>query len=339
MNRWIGFRTLKTGVGATVAIILTQLLGLNYMASAGIITILSIQNTKRGSLTMAIRRLIATGIALTLSGLLFMLLGFNSIVFGLYIIMFIPLALRFKVTEGIVPASVLVTHVLAAGELSVDLFINEILLMLIGVGVALVLNLHMPNLEKQLLEDRIDIETKLYHLIREMATALETQEVDEQGEIRCKELEQKIKEARKKASQNNSNYFMQPVNHYEKYFEMRERQLQMVIYMRRHFDKFYKTFEQTKKVARFTEHVALSIYRKVTVEVLQEELEDLRETFKGSQLPSSREEFENRAMLFQFLNDMEQFLDIKKAFKENLSLEERNFYENQKVSFDNEAEN
>ena len=34
------------------------------------------------------------------------------------------------------------------------------------------------------------------------------------------------------------------------------------------------------------------------------------------ELPKNREEFENRALLFQFLNDLEDFLIIKKEFKE-----------------------
>lgn len=34
-------------------------------------------------------------------------------------------------------------------------------------------------------------------------------------------------------------------------------------------------------------------------------------------LPKNREEFENRALLFQFLNDLEDFLLLKKAFKDN----------------------
>ncbi|PHV71219.1 hypothetical protein CS063_05875 [Sporanaerobium hydrogeniformans] len=323
MSKWIGFRTLKTGIGATIAIIFAQLLGLEYASSAGIITILSIQNTKKESLNIALKRLIATIIALVLSSLLFKVLGFNSIVFGIYIILFIPLAVRLKVLEGIVPASVLVTHVLAANRLSSSLFINELLLLLIGAGIALILNLYMPNLEQQLLEDKGYIEQTLYDLMKDMAKALETQQVDR----RCGEwldgLEERLKEARFRARQNNNNHFTQTINHYEKYFEMRERQFQLVIYMRRHFEKFYKTFEQTKKVAEFTEHVALSIYRKITVEALQKELEDLRIFFKENPLPITREEFENRAMLFQFLNDIEQFLNIKKEFKEKLTLEEK----------------
>ena len=42
----------------------------------------------------------------------------------------------------------------------------------------------------------------------------------------------------------------------------------------------------------------------------------LRKDYEMMELPQSRKEFENRALLFQFLNDLEDFLIIKKEFKE-----------------------
>lgn len=44
--KFIGYRTLKTAIGATIAMSIAGALGLKYSVSAGIITILSIQNTK-----------------------------------------------------------------------------------------------------------------------------------------------------------------------------------------------------------------------------------------------------------------------------------------------------
>ena len=96
MKNMIGFRTLKTGIGATVAMLIAQKLNLSFSASAGIITILSIQNTKRASCEIAIRRMIATVIALAIGGILFELLGFNALVFGIYIIIFIPVTVRLR---------------------------------------------------------------------------------------------------------------------------------------------------------------------------------------------------------------------------------------------------
>ncbi|WP_054741671.1 aromatic acid exporter family protein [Cellulosilyticum ruminicola] len=83
MKNVIGFRTVKTWVGAAVAMVLAEIMGLAFSASAGIITILSIQDTKRVSCQIAIRRLIATVIALTIGTVLFEVIDFHAIVFPL----------------------------------------------------------------------------------------------------------------------------------------------------------------------------------------------------------------------------------------------------------------
>ncbi|WP_372869535.1 aromatic acid exporter family protein, partial [Planomicrobium okeanokoites] len=56
----IGYRTLKTAVGVIIAISLAQLLQLEFFVSAGILTILCIQPTKKRSIRAALSRFIAS---------------------------------------------------------------------------------------------------------------------------------------------------------------------------------------------------------------------------------------------------------------------------------------
>ena len=42
--------------------------------------------------------------------------------------------------------------------------------------------------------------------------------------------------------------------------------------------------------------------------------EELRESYSVQELPRSREEFENRAMLYHIMEDMRVFLEIKREF-------------------------
>ncbi len=115
MKYRLGMRTIKTALGATLAILVAQALGLKYALSAGIITVLSVQNTKQKSVEIAKLRLYSTVLALLLSGILFLTFGFHPVSFGLYLLLFIPLAVEFKLSDGIVMSSVLVTHVLGEG--------------------------------------------------------------------------------------------------------------------------------------------------------------------------------------------------------------------------------
>lgn len=146
----IGMRTVKTAIAATLAIILAEWLHLEYAVSAGIIAILSVQNTKKGSLQLAIQRVYSTVLALSIAAVFFMLIGYNAVSFGLYLLIFIPLAVKLHVADGIVVSSVLVSHILLEQSLSFFWFKNELLLMAVGAGIAIILNLYMPKMEDEI---------------------------------------------------------------------------------------------------------------------------------------------------------------------------------------------
>lgn len=327
MKKIVGIRTLKTAIGATIAIILATILGLKYSPSAGIITILSIQITKKQSIEIAIKRFVATLVAFLVAGVLFKILGYNALVFGLYLLIFIPITARFNISDGIVMASVLVTHLLVEQTVTIELLKNEVLLVLIGAGVALILNLYMPSIEETLAENRQDIEQTMYDLFYKMGDALEGCYVAIDEQLLFNKLEQKILKARADAYKYTNNHLFAAVSPYEHYFEMRSRQLQVMYYMREHFSRFFMTYEETKTVANFSRKVAASIKGEIKAKELLEELSLLREEFKKTNLPQTREEFENRAMLYQYLNDIEHFLEIKEKFRESLTEAELVRYE------------
>ncbi|MGO5066475.1 aromatic acid exporter family protein [Clostridium sporogenes] len=316
--RFIGYRTLKTAVGATIAMSIAAALGLKYSVAAGIITILSIQNTKRKSLNVAIQRIIACLLALAISSTLFTILGYNAIVFGLFLLLFIPLAVKFNLQEGIVVNSVLVTHILLENNVSINLFLNEISLMLIGAGVALLFNLYIPSIEREIKEDQVYIEDHMKEILIQMSIALRKLSVSLKEDELFNDLEERLPKAKKRAYINLNNYFLLDVSYYVAYMEMRIQQFETLKRMRQHFNKFFMTYEQTEMIADFTKKVADSLYEENTGEDLILDLENLREGFKKMNLPNTREEFENRALLFQFLNDMEQFLIIKNEFKKTI---------------------
>lgn len=322
----MGVRTLKTGIGAAVAMLIAKMLGLMYWPSAGIITILSIQATKRQSVELALKRVIATVIALIVAAGLFVTIGYSPVVFGLYLLLFIPIAARFELADGIVMASVLVTHLMGEGQVGREIMVNELGLVAVGVGVALILNLYMPSIEGQLSQCREGIEDAMYELFCALSTSLRAKAVPIGEERLFGDLARQVAEAQSKAYKYANNHLFATVSPYEKYFGMRSRQLQVMGYMREHYRRLSMTYQETEIVADFALKVAASIKGEVRVMVLLEELEDLRAYFKQSPLPQTREEFENRAMLYQFLNDLEYFLEIKKAFRESLTEQELRHY-------------
>ncbi len=318
MRKIIGLRTLKTAVGSALAIILAGSLGLKYASAAGIITILSVHNTKKTSITLARQRIESTILALVISGSLFLVFGYTPVIFGVYLIIFIPLTVILKITDGIVVSSVLVTHLLVEKSVSPFLIKNELLLMAIGAGIGIILNIYMPKIEGEIKENQRDIEEYMRKILFNMAESLRNQSVHIEEEKLFNDLESKLKEGTERAYRNLNNYIMNEVKYYVQYMEMRTLQYEILKYMRMHFVKFYMNFHQTEMVAAFTEKVALNFGEFNTAQELMAELKGVMKACKVQELPKSREEFENRAMLFQFLNDMEYLLEIKKNFKDKL---------------------
>lgn len=317
--RFIGYRTLKTAIGATIAIIIAASIGLKYGTAAGVIVILSVQSTKKESMKIAIKRMEACILALFLSVILFNLLGYSALVFGLFLLIFIPAAAKFKLQDGIVVNSVLVTHLLVEKSASISLIINELLLMFIGVGVALLLNLYMPSIEVKIREDMNSIEDLIRDLLKHMSDALRECAISIREEEIFNQLEGRLNVGRKRAYRILNNSLFADNSYFAKYMDMRVQQLNALKNMRRHFERFSITYKQTEMIADFTLRLSNSIHEYNSADGLLKNLQELRESFTAMELPKTREEFENRAMLYQFLNDLEQFLFIKNDFKKYLN--------------------
>src|SRR5690348_3370871 len=103
----IGNRTIKTAIGMAISILIAEQLGLHNFASAGIISILCIQITKRKSLRSAWDRFLACTLAMPFSAVFFEIFGYEPIVIGIVLLVFIPTLVMLKANDGIVTSCVI----------------------------------------------------------------------------------------------------------------------------------------------------------------------------------------------------------------------------------------
>ncbi|WP_090039034.1 aromatic acid exporter family protein [Clostridium frigidicarnis] len=311
---FIGQRVLKTALGAPIAMAISDMLGLKYGLAAGIIVILSIQNTKKESFTVALKRFVSTIIALGISSILFKIFSFSPWVFGVFLMLFIPIAVKVKVGDGIVVSSVLVTHLMSEKSVNMSILGNEVMLFLIGAIIALILNLYMPSVENEINEEQRYIEELIKYILIEMSISLTQRSVSIKEELRFNELEETLNRGKKRAIINYNNYFFINSNYYNSYMDMRINQLEILKSMRGYFQRLSEIYHQNYMLSEFINDIGESIHEKNNAETLLKELNLLKEKFRIMDLPKTREEFENRSLLFQFLNDMEQFLKVKNNF-------------------------
>ena len=105
------YRTIKTAVGAGLAIWIASLLDLEFATFAGIIVIMCIEKTKKKTLITMKDKFLASLLSLILGALFFEVLGYNPIVFSLFILLFVPILVRAHIQAGFVTSMVVVLHV------------------------------------------------------------------------------------------------------------------------------------------------------------------------------------------------------------------------------------
>lgn len=301
-------------ISATIALIIGNILGLQYATVGAVIAILSIQDTRKKALIISYKRIVACSIGILLSVILYSLLGNRPLIFGLFLIILIPLTSRLKVQEGMVPSVVLSTHFLVADNITIALIFNEILLMIIGIGVAAIANIFMPSLEDKFKDDKEWIEEHYRIIISKMSKSLITHTVDIDEQKIINEVEKRLYESKETAYKIVNNHFFKSSSYYTDYINMRINQFDTIKRMRLHFQRFNIPVEQMNVMADFTLCVAENISEMNDCKSLLRDLDILRSEFKKMELPKTRDEFESRAQLLQFLNDMEEFLLIKRNF-------------------------
>lgn len=312
----IGLRTIKTVIASVLAILIATQLHLLYATAAGIIAILSVGNTKKTSLKSGLGRVLSLGLAIILSFICFTTLGFHTWAFGVFLLVFIPLSVRFNLADAIVVNSVLITHFLVEKSFSWQMILNETLLMTIGVGLALLLNLYMPDNEKQLKEDIKAIEEDFRTIIFAMAAHLNLEKIAPLDDA-CLDLRSKLRAALNQAHIHQKNQWISEEDYYSEYFSMRLAQLRILrdmvnLLIETDIDGLF--VDDLRKVLIST---AENFAEENDGKLILWQIEAVYQNYRQKPLPQTREEFENRALLFQFLQSFRSFVEIKAIFYQN----------------------
>ncbi|MGV3084485.1 aromatic acid exporter family protein [Enterococcus dispar] len=314
----IGLRTIKTVIAASLAMFFAQLLNLLYAPAAGIIAVLSVGNTKKATLLTAFYRVISLIIATIISFFCFNLLGFNPFAFGVFLLLFIPVSVYFNLEDGIVVNSVLVTHYLSENSFAWQIITNEFLLMSLGVGLALLANLYMPDIGKTLKEEQVIVEVMFKKLLGQLANGLNLPSAAKKAWETCGQLGDYLAQAQIKANRHQQNYWFQEDSSFATYFTMRRGQVLILRDMIRLLDQIEVEEEYVADMRYLLQTTAKTFgYDNDGRELLQL-IAAISRNYEASPLPKNRLEFENRARLFQFLQLFTSFIETKAEFSRRL---------------------
>lgn len=312
-------KTLKIAVGSAISIIIADLLSLSFGTAAGIITLLSVQNTKKETLRVAGKRILAFLIAICLAFIVFQLFDYSAISFGLFLFLFVIICEIWNLQEGISLCAVLVTHFLTLKHMYAADIWNEFLLLIIGISVGAFTNLYMPRNIKEIKRSQTYIEEKMKGILHHLSVQLTKPDRREEI-VEIQELHLYIQRAVRMAYENSNNTFLSDSQYFVSYMELRLTQLSVLerIYtLVQNVDKHQLT--QTLAVGEYMNLVAKSFRENNNGIMLLEELTRLKAYFETDELPNNRREFENRAVLYQIVCEMQWFIQLKAEFAESLT--------------------
>jgi uncharacterized membrane protein YgaE (UPF0421/DUF939 family) len=310
----IGYRTIKTAIGAPVAISIAQLLGLTNFVSAGILTILCIQPSRKKSVLSAWHRFAACVLATIFSFLFFETIGYHPVVVGLMLALFIPTTVLLKVTPGIATSSVIFLNLYSAEYMSYTFLFDQFLVILVGVGVGLLLNLYMPSLDKQLKEKQEKLEQNFQIILYEIALYIQDKNENWTGKELTKS-EEILDEALELVDLDKENHLLRDKHPYYDYFTMRAQQLELLGQMLPLVSRLPDKDRISEEIADFFIQLSEAVHPGNTAIFYLNKLTELKKQFNSEELPATQEEFETKANLFRLLHEIEDYLNVKRKFK------------------------
>lgn len=309
----MGYRTIKTAIGAGLAIWIASLFDLEFGSFAAIIVIMCIEKTKKKTLHSIRKKFFASLLSLLLGSICFELLGYSPVILTLFIFLLVPILVKLRIQEGFITSIVVILHIYTVKEANLENLLNELYVIFIGIGIALLINSIMPSFREEIERYKTEIETKFSVILYQFSILLKDGEQNWDGKELI-EVENILNQAKNIAIQDVENHLLRKENNDYYYLEMREDQLEILKQMVGIISIVSSSVLDIKQrgmlagiFLNISQHVD-SGDTTIALKLLEEYEESIRET----DLPKTREEFEIRANLFYVNFEIKNYLLIKK---------------------------
>lgn len=307
---------LKISVGSCAAMYIAEALNLEFAVSAGSITLLTLLTTKWETLRLSLVRLLSFAVTVALSFIFFEHIPSAWIAYGMFLFVMTALLEGFGWRAALSVNAVICTHFLATDNFSPEFILNEFYLVLLGVSIAVLLNLYNNNAhqKKRVLTGVAAVETGLTSTLGKLAEYLMSD--DESGGVweDIKTLEADIEGYLDLAHEYQDNTFSAQPGYYIDYFEMRGKQCGVLHSLHYEMERMRGTPKQAEIVADYIMYLKNYVTEMNDPAAQLEQLDRLLGAMKEEELPKTRKEFEDRALLYHILMDLEEFLKYKRRF-------------------------
>lgn len=318
----IFLRIFKIAAAASAGSFLAMMLHLTTPTSAGIIAILSLQNTRRETFSLVAKRILSFFPAMAVALTVFSLIGYQVWSIFVYLILFAAVCELLSLQNTLVSNTVLMLHLYTAQSAHPSLLLNELLLLLIGTACGILMNLYMPGNS-----DRIrQAQARSEQIFRETFHRI-AQDIVMDKQLACtffdlSPLDMILEKLEKEAWENRGNTLLSDEQYFIKYVEMRKSQKLVVEKLCQNIHLLHGVPAQAHSISHFIDNLGTKFHESNNTRKLMQQLTQMQASMQKEPLPATRAEFENRAVLYRILYDLEELITIKKRFIETLTPEE-----------------
>jgi uncharacterized membrane protein YgaE (UPF0421/DUF939 family) len=311
----MGFRIIKTAAATILAVLLAAAVGIPNAQSAGLLAILGVEVTRKRSLRTISARFFASLVGLLCGCSLFWLFGFHYWVLGVFVLLGFPLIVRSGFKEGIVTSSVIVFRVFGQAELSVHVLLQQVELLMIGLGSAGLVNLiYMPKTEGVMYGIRKEVDGAFSVIFNQMARTLRDPQYLWDGKELI-EANKAVQQGLMAAGREMENHVIHPDEAWNVYFYMRKEQLECIQVMMQLLSQIYRSFPHGEMTADLFDQLSGDVLSEEYTGRTEQQLLELEQEFQGMDLPATREEFEVRSAILQLCRELALYLKIAKQYK------------------------
>lgn len=324
-TRQIIMTTAKLGIGVIAAVIIAWELHLMNIYSAGSIALITLLTSKWDSLRTSGWRLATYFITVAVTFLLEMVIPYPIICFGLAISVIYVICELLEIRSVVAVNGVICSHFVASQNFTFEMIVNEFLIVLIGVVCAIIFNQFYSEktVRKELVKRMRKAEKELSDWLNSLADQLEN---GKRPLPSLKDYERKLTAAWELANDFDDNSWSSSADYYKEYFTMRLRQVQVLQNLDWELEHLSTQPRQTRIIAEYIRYLVQFIYETHLPVKQEEELQRLLAHLKQEELPKTREEFENRSILFHVLMTLEEFITLKERFIRDLSPAQKRVY-------------
>lgn len=331
----IGLKSLKIMIGSSCAMFIAMELELAFASSAAVIALLTIVTTKLETLRLSLYRVITYFVSVILCWGIFLNIENIWIAYGVFVFIIIFFCEIMQWGAAISVNVVIGTHFLSTLDFSIGFILNEFLLVLIGIAMAIIFGFYRRTSysEERLIHNMKYTENEFRSILNYFGSYLDHNEGESELETDLIELQEQIEHFIEQACEYNNNTFKKEGDYYEHYFEMRLRQLGILQNLHTELLKIEQASEETHIVSQYIYQLQKHVLELNNPRKQIEELKIIFTRMLDKELPLTKEEFEARAKAYHMLMYLEEFLTLKMNFVEtvNHSMRYKKDYHNTQI--------